>query len=171
MNKLTHVNFIDDAPTEISNENKAIDNFADLSGHVMSRDNNTNFYFWGKDPIGGGKLIFGSYENIELQGLKQRALRMISSSKASLVLSMEVNCTAKTTQTLCAGIIDIKSKEYNHIDEVKVSNLTTAKYSKRFDFERNQDFVLVLWQKDIGDAIEIFHQSSQNWKSIVNFHF
>ena len=171
MSDTTHINFIDEELVELVHQNKAIDNFADLSGHRMFIDNNTNFYFWGKDPLGGGNVIFGSYEDIELRGLKQRALRMISSSKVSLVLSAEINCTAKSTQTLCAGIIDIKTNQYLHIGEEVVKNTTMVKFDKKFDFEKNQDFVLVLWQKDIGDSIEIFDQSNQDWKSIVNFRF
>ncbi|MCE5249905.1 hypothetical protein LLG96_06765 [bacterium] len=171
MSDFTHVNFLETDIGRIKAENKFIDSFVDLSGHVTYQDNNTNFYFWGKDPLGGGNIIYGSYENIELQGLKQRALKMISSSNVSLVMNVEIKCTAISAQRLCVGIIDIKSEKYNHIGEKSVNGLTTVGLSKKFDFKKNQDFVLIVWQGDIGDFIHIFDQNNPNWKNVVNFSF
>jgi hypothetical protein len=165
--------FSEDNPIYSKVSNAAIDTFVDLGGHTLLRDNNTNFYFFGKDPIGGGQIIFGSRENLDINGLKQLALRLTSSAQVTLVLELILSCTSKSKQTLCAGITTLGStpQPYEDLGTFEVNGLTEARFIKTLSFKKNQSFTIIIWQRDVGDPITIFSKNDKNWKNILNFSF
>lgn len=148
---------------------KSIDNFADLSGHKIFIDNNTNFYFWGKDPIGGGTAIFGSHRTVQVIGLEQGALVMTSSNDVELSILVRLNCECRTEQNLSVGWVDLSSGKYTHLGSDLVNGYTNAVFSDGVKLRRGQSFILAVWQETVGDSIEIYGQRHPNWKSTVSF--
>jgi hypothetical protein len=165
------INFIEHKVPDVKIDTKVGDPFYDYSGYVMFQGNNGNSYFWGKAPTGGGPLVVGSRETIEFQGERQIALRMIWATTFALNVTITVNCTAKSAQVLCAGIVDMKSKKYSHFGEQAVNGLTTAVFRRKCAFEQGQDFFVVIWQQNFGDPIEVFDSNHPSWQNKVSFDF
>lgn len=150
----------------------ALDALQDLGGHVLLRDNDVNFYFWGKDPQGGGAIVIVSRATITFNGLTQLGLVFHPTADLHIPVNLEMNCFCKSEAVLAVGRIMVKTGAYEEFGQSRIKGTGTARIRKDIVIKKGESFFILPWQTEVGDAITVldyFKDGPAKWKNVITF--